>query len=95
MVYKLYGLRTELYYNTFESTEFHDIRDLVATFGSQEEAERYVQNSLLLNSKSRYFRCNLLSGNFRFKSKSLLRNYEDYEIVENEAPIRCPHNPIL
>jgi hypothetical protein len=82
-MYILIGIRIDYTYG-YNGWNGDTIRseEIVATFGTREEAERYAKNSQL-------------KGNRGYKNKSLLFSFDDHEVVhptEKEIP---PHNPVL
>ena len=92
MTVELYGLREEAEYGYGGWTgRREEIRELVATFDTEEMAEAYVRASRLKNSQNYGMR--FRPGSFRYRASSLLRNYASYEIEEPEP--KPPHNPTL
>lgn len=86
-MYKLYGIKITYTpsYSRGEPDE-HIERNLVATFDTVEQAEKYVEAARLKNRMIRTWR------NDCFNKKSLLVGCGDYEIERyNEDSV--PHNP--
>jgi hypothetical protein len=87
MMVELYGLKTDhIQHRIGESFEAEEIRDLVATFDSQADAEAYVKASELATKQWK--------KDFRYRRESVLRHYTDYEICSPET-VSVPHNPRL
>ena len=90
----LYGTRIEYEYGYDGDGEvLIQIRELVATFDKEQDAQDYVKNSTLAAADKPYFRAGVHSGKFRYRKGSLLRYYEGYEIDELEQSTPPPHNP--
>ena len=89
----LYGLREEAEYGYGGWTgNSETVRKLVATFDELQDAKDYVANSTLKAANDPYFYADPISGKFKYRKGSLLRNYESCEIdcEKEEIP---PHNP--
>ena len=84
----LYGVYSETWKTTttteggYSKTE--KARDLLATFDTEELAAEYAKASLLKNPTNHH----------RFRMKSELAGYENYEIVTPEHSC-VEHNPVL
>lgn len=91
---ELYGLRTDyIQHKIGGSFEAEQVRDLLATFDTEREAQAYVKASELVNNSGIYPTYNIYKQ-FRYRKGSLLRNYTDYEICSPET-VSVPHNPVL
>ena len=91
MKYELYGTRedAEYGYGGYTGNKI-PVRELVATFSTEELAREYARKAELASSrKSKY------SWDKAFRQKSLLSSYTGYEIEEEQAPIEIEHDPIL
>ena len=90
---ELWGIRRDFFQNKIGgSFEPHDTRDRVATFSSEKEALEYVRRSELKKGVNAFI--SVQHGHRRFRKGSVLREYDDYEILPWE-PSSVPHNPIL
>ena len=90
----LYGIREEKEYGYGGWTGYLEtVRTLVATFDEIQHAKDYVRSSTLAAASKPYFHADPISGKFRYRKGSLLRDYESYDIEEEETP--PPHNPKL
>ena len=95
MIYELYGLREDLDYGYgSDPISVYEVRNLIATFDSEELAKEYVKKSELKNPQHLYG-LRMRYGKYRYRASSLLRGYADCEIVIREEPIEPQHNPIL
>lgn len=91
---ELYGLRTDyIQHKIGGSFEAEQVRDLLATFDTEREAQAYVKASELVNNSGIYPTYSIYKQ-FRYRKGSLLRNYTDYEICSPET-VSVPHNPRL
>jgi hypothetical protein len=91
---ELYGLRTDyIQHKIGGSFEAEQVRDLLATFDTEREAQAYVKASELVNNSGIYPTYSIYKQ-FRYRKGSLLRNYTDYEICSPET-VSVPHNPVL
>lgn len=94
-MFELYGLRSDSIYGYGGWTgEKEEVRDLLATFDDEYSAQRYAEDSKLAAAHSLHFYPDIKRGKYKFRKISLLRNYEDYEIVEKENN-SIEHNPVL
>jgi len=92
---ELYGLRTDYAQHLIGgSFEAQEIRDLVATFNSEAEAEAYVKASELTKQKGLQPTYNIYRKKFRYRTGSVLRHYTDHQICSPET-VSVPHNPKL
>ena len=92
---ELYGLRTDyIQHKIGGSFEAEQVRDLLATFDTESEAQAYVKASELVNNSGGYPTYDIYRKRFRYRKDSLLRNYTDYEICSLET-VSVPHNPVL
>jgi hypothetical protein len=92
---ELWGIRYEWHQHKIGgSFEREVIRELLATFTLEAEAKRYVRESeLKASGKGAYW--DIQRGKHRFRKGSLLREFNDYELMEHHPLPRVPHNPIL
>lgn len=81
-LYELYGLSCDYEYGGPSK------RELVATFSSKRTAKEYVRKSELKNPHRSVY---------TYRSSSLLRYYDDFEIVLHIPEVEYPleHNPVL
>ena len=94
---ELYGLRTDYAQHLIGgSFEREEVRDLVAVFDTEQMAKDYVKNSELTNHKNSIYEqyYDIYRKKFRYKAKSVLRHYTDYEITSPES-VSVPVNPTL
>lgn len=94
MIYELYGLREDLDYDGHELISVHEIKDLVATFDSEELAKEYVKKSELKNPQHIYG-LRMRYGKYRYRYSSLLRPYANCQIVIRIESTEPQHNPAL
>ena len=95
MMVELYGLRTDHFQHLIGgSFEAEEVRDLVATFDSQADAEAYVKASELAKQKGLQPTYDIHRKKFRYRRESVLRLYTGYEICSPET-VSVPHNPKL
>jgi len=76
------------------SFEAEEVRDLVATFDSQADAEAYVKASELAKQAGLQPIYSIYRKKFRYRAGSVLRHYSGYEICSPET-VSVPHNPRL
>lgn len=92
---ELYGLRTEhVQHKIGGDFEAEQVRDLLATFDTEREAQAYVKASELVNNSGGYPTYDIYRKQFRYRKDSLLRNYTSCEICSPET-VSVPHNPVL
>jgi len=92
---ELYGLRTDYRQHRIGgSFEAEEVKDLVATFDSQSDAENYVKVSELAKQSGLQPTYDIYRKKFRYRAGSVLRLYTDYEICSPET-VSVPHNPKL
>ena len=83
-IFRLYGLRyVDVICNDDE--EKTQVRELLATFGSLERAEGYVQSCKVESEDS--------EKDYTFKEGSLLYGYNRAYIIEVDRDQYIPHNP--
>lgn len=93
--YILYGVRTDYVQHLIGGAfEAQEIRDIVATFDTEKQAQAYVKESELVNNSGGSPTYNIYRKQFRYRKNSVLRMYTDYEIVASETT-DVPHNPVL
>jgi len=88
-LYELYGLRNDYEpgYGDRQGS-MHETRELIATFDNEKLAKEYVKKSELKNPDR---------SDYKYRSSSLLRYYDDFEIVLHIPEVEYPpiHNPVL
>jgi hypothetical protein len=90
-MFSLYGLRTDYFQKSIGgSFEPEQTKELVATFDSEKDAKAYVKASEL--GKIATHAVDIQRGRYRFRRGSLLRQFDDYEIIA-DVPVEVPHNP--
>lgn len=92
-MYCIIGYREELDYISYEQMQAIEINDIVATFDTKEQAEKYIKESLLKAAKKQGFYPSVRRGKYRFRKGSLLRHYDTAEIEKYEKDPIPPHNP--
>ena len=88
-LYELHGLKNDYEPGYADSPgSLHETRELIAIFDSEKLAKEYVRNSELKNPHR---------SAYRYRSSSLLRHYDDFEIVLHIPEVEYPpeHNPVL
>jgi hypothetical protein len=90
---ELWGIRRDYFQRGIGGPfDPEDTRERVATFSSEKQALDYVRGSEL-NKGVNAFIC-VQRGHYRFRKGSLLRYYDDYEIVPWETT-SVPHDPTM
>jgi len=85
-LYELYGLRNEDEPGCWDRQgSIWQTRELIAIFHSEKLAKEYVKKSELKNPHRSVY---------RYRSSSLLRYYDDFEIVLHIPEVECPQNTI-
>ena len=98
MSYELYGLREDIIYSCGHPL-IVEVKELIATFDTEELAKEYVRKSSIQKKKAqtRY----RIQGmryepvEYRYKDSSLLRLYGKCEIVFRKKTAEPQHNPTL
>jgi hypothetical protein len=91
-MFELWGMRRDYIQRTIGgSFDPEDTRERVATFSTEALALAYVKASELKKGTNTQDR---QRGYYRFRKNSLLRYYDDYEIVGFDST-SVPHDPVI
>jgi hypothetical protein len=91
-MFELWGLRRDYFQREIGgSFDPEDTRERVATFSTEALALAYVKASELKTTNRISF--SVQKGHYRFRKGSLLRYYDDYEIIGYDST-SVPHDPI-
>lgn len=92
-MFELWGLRRNYFQQTINGEYLpEDIRERIATFSTEALALTYVMASELKKNKNAI--ANVQRKRYRFRKNSLLRDYDDYEIVPYDS-VSVPHDPMI
>ena len=92
-MFELWGLRRDYFQREIGgSFDPEDTRERVATFSTEALALAYVKASELNKGKNAFL--DVKRGHYRFRKGSLLRHYDDYEIIGFDS-ISVPHDPVM
>ena len=90
-MFELWGLRRDYFQREIGgSFDPEDTRERVATFSTEALALAYVKASELTSGRQAVRG----RGRYRFRNGSLLRHYDDYEIIGFDST-SVPHDPVI